>query len=631
MHTNHLQSFVDLLGKEFIVELRFEPKNGTILHHIAEVCVNFQNSPSKLIKIIVDLGVDPNTLNDNGETPLNAISTNYILRCESSYDDGLITGLAKHGCNLLLPNNIGETMLQRVIVYNIQLYKHLVARKLVSVDTDRFPKNRNSYHYIFQSYRSFKKFADIDNKLLWETDDDGMTPLMVGLLHGMNVSIIVENREFLRKAAEIPLTKDDTGTPLQYLLRQGRFQSPLNVFYMTTFPDAILKRDECAPGKPTTLHQYAKSAGPEALEEYFDHLSQFGQDAVEKMLIEKTDDGRTALVVAAEHGNYEAISTLLSRGAKIEDCAPFILTQVAYENKQYICALNLLCGGQVNETVSMETVVGSLKGFLIANEPKKDEVIVKLLQRVHAENEKSTNQLFELLCRVPTANEDKMQEDNMDTFAEQCSVFQLLCLLRKKAIVEWIFTTFDKLLNVKKSPFDVHPLDMMTERETKHENNIFHFICNDTTAVSLISEDVVESKPNQTATRTILGMLMKSEHVKKKNLLNEFNKIGDTPLHLACKANLHLVWPDMKAYGADLELKTKNGKSPVDLVTVDTAKVVFSKCVKSKAKVKEIKATPKKQTPKKRKIKQDDEDEFRMATEDDGVTLEPRRTRSRKE
>jgi ankyrin repeat protein len=604
-------------------ELRYGKNKESVLHLVVRKWHNVRIDD--LINDLIDIiGFQPDITDEQGNTPLHFPPIQFL----SFTSHNTFMQLIAKGCSPTIQNKNGDTFLETAILYYPNLVRDMKDRNIVDLDTVRMRKNRNVYHVMFNAMTLHMQTFD-HNPMFLEADDDGISPLML-LLENQNTTnrkvFVNSNYEFLKHYTKLSISSSDTVTPLQYLIRKGLYSTPLYALYLEISPEQVLKRDEKSPGNPTTLHQLVTGASSRVLEAFFKVVSSLGKDNLSSMINAKTEDtDATPLVIAAQHGNIEALDTLLKHGASIQQCQ-VNLAQSAFDNRQYLCALHMLCSEQFKQVKStVDMMAKSLKMFLIFNEKKQDALIVKGLERVLQDNKQDRNQFFELLCRVTNTEMENHE------FVRQCSIFQLLCLHRKKVIIEWILDTFTDLLAIEVSPFDVHPLDIITENEPLFDNNCFHFACNDGEIASLTTEEFIEdAKPNQTATKSLLTKLMAHNRVKQKDLLNQFNKIGDTPTHLSCKANLQSVWADMIANGANMNLPNKKDKLPVELIS-ETSKTAFTKCISGKTKPTKVaaqkKAPVKKAAPKR---KRKDEDEFSGEEDASEQVQEPPRIRRKK-
>jgi hypothetical protein len=297
---------------------------------------------------------------------------------------------------------------------------------------------------------------------------------------------------------------------------------------------------------------------------------------------------------------------------------------------------------------TVDTLHTSLRQYLIGGTLKED-TIVQAIKRVISANDNDKNRFFELMCKMPT---DTMDTDivNERSYAQKCSTFQLLCNVKKKAIIECVFEIFDELLATTESPFEEHPLDMITVTEPTYNNTILHFICSDSSLTSIMpeipkpvsveesdneemtSEPVEKPKPNQTGAKAALTYLFKHDNINNKDLFNQVNKNGDTPVHLSCMFSMQSLWPDMVRFGAKMDTPNKNGILPYDLIPLPITQKAFMKALggsqqtKKAEPVKKVEQKNTKKTATKRKIQDVEADEEEETID---PVAEPPRTRSR--
>jgi hypothetical protein len=273
-----------------------------------------------------------------------------------------------------------------------------------------------------------------------------------------------------------------------------------------------------------------------------------------------------------------------------------------------------MCNESHGLTVELEQFASVVKGVMAMNNANvKDSIIVETAKRLVKKDNANKNKLFEHFCRVPSYTRQESTEVTVPLPTEYCSALQLLCYTKHKELFEWIMDQYADLLSSDNSPFDVHPLDMITEPDSLYGNNLFHFACARMDSINTIEmliekdntteQEQEATAPNpvargeQTTVKVILSRLMTFERIKQKDLLNQFNKNGDTPVHVSCMSDMHLVWGDMFSYGATLDLPNKQGKKPVDLLTNDQARKAFARGTKGN-KNESNKSEPKKTTPK---------------------------------
>jgi ankyrin repeat protein len=539
-----------------------------------------------------ECGLDPTYQLANGDTILHV----YLQTCHDVYFCCGAMELIKYGCDYTIRNDSGISYFENTLEMNgnqqflFDLEKQETEEKMLQLlKTLRLSNNQNIFHKVYrkaegwyeQSINEFWKLQALNNRKIWyliqTPDGNGKTPLMLALKsYVTNTTHFLNNhKEFFNYFTDLPVKIGEDLVPLQYLVNSKRFQdSALYAYY--------LERTSLVNTKPingvSILHQIvtAQKLNLKAVERALNYSKQkVTQEQFLSFMNQKQSAGKTALVLAAERGSTATMDLLLSFGTTT-DCAPYNLVQVMIDHGHHAVALQCMHGKTYNSDVTISMVLSALRAVLVLEEKMKEEGVVTVMRSLVKSHK---NELFQGLTITP----DVMVTEE-SSLADHCSIFMLLCNFKKKEIIDWICREYEPFFNASTSPFAQHPLDMLCAVEKLFNNNIFHFVCSDSNLQVLTSTPTQEEtlKVNQTATKAIFSRLLGIEKIKEKNLLEQHNKQGDTPLHISCKSNIHSVWPEMLENGVDFSAHNSNGKAPGSLITVQSAITAFNKCTKGK-------------------------------------------------
>jgi ankyrin repeat protein len=554
---------------------------------------------------ITHFGIKGNTQNKLGETPLNKFRTESN---DTNYErEAAFNLISKHNCDPIHITNEGNSFLGSVAANFQAMFNAMIEQNLINVVTARVEKNKNVFHYIFK--KMYQKLVPLAGKqeywpLLIEPDTDGETPLMLMLKsRDANENFVAHQEEMIDHFMYEHVSPSDPVTPIMYMARNHCTSDNHYLFdyLLQNMEKNLLDKDTPKHNSQTILHQLASHAPQKLIENFITTLQKTeSEEDMAQYLNEKTADGKTAIVLLAEQGELAAIEFLMEQGATLSACEPINIVQVLSENNQHTQLLHVICDEKFKQVpVTLDLFVSAMKRFAIANASKQEQAVLNGFKQTLAAHPTEKIRFFELLVRVPS--EIDMENEN---YGESCSVIQLFCNIKKRQIVEWIFETFKDLLEAKDSPFDKHPLDMICEQEKQGENNILHFLCSNANLKTLFKEPIKIPAPNMTAAKAIHSILV--NYGRAAELYTQFNKQGETPIHVACRSGFHTVWNDMIANGAQFDVETKNGDAPGDLVTGEKAVAAFQK---SMNKFNKLKAPAKKTKAKETKRKRDDDDE----------------------
>jgi hypothetical protein len=368
------------------------------------------------------------------------------------------------------------------------------------IEEIRLGDQRNIFHVIMASEKISGNLLELCSDslryLFQLPDDNGITPLMVMLNRDFAKVFVTYHKKWLDQFANLHVSADDDVTPLQYLVRHGKYLTPMYLHYLEQTTKKSLNRDTKLAGSPTILLQFILSNAPtRVLTKFLSTISEKFkptdlQSFLDQALVTdemSEEEGKTALELFAEKGDTNILNIIAQLGASVSSSRNII--QLALENKHLTCALHMMCSDAFKAASKVDFFVTALRQFFVDNETKKEETIVHGLKLVLEADTENRNRLLELIIRVPP---------QADTFVQGCSIFQLLCNAKKRLIIDYILDTFSDLF--ENTPFEEHPLDMMATVEPLHGNNVFHFLCTDSNLNMLVTATNDETlKANQTA------------------------------------------------------------------------------------------------------------------------------------
>jgi hypothetical protein len=555
------------------------------------------------------------------------------------------------GCSLETPNEAGVTYIERMLRkeeryggFLRDLAEKEAGEKIEErLNSLRMKEGKNIYHIVFEAeeyylynYLNLNVLKDTKNwRLLQTPDDNGKTPLMMALESETTnrKKFTIEQTALLEYFTDLPVTIGGNMVPLQYLASKGLHRSALYKFYLDRSSLTAVSN----VGDSTVLHTIVSNGtSVNAVEASLNRTKEKCTAEEFATFVNQRkggDDGKTAIVLAAEMGALPIIELLIKFGAST-DCKPYNLVQCMIDNGKTAAAMHCICGNAYNSEITVPMVVTTLRNFLLENEKKKEELIVAGLEKFTTAV--STEEKLAFLEAVLTVPDVMISEAT--SFGDHCSVFQLLCNAKKKALVEWIFEAYKDAF-AEKSTLAQHPFELIATSEKLYKNNIFHFVCTDGDLQVLTKKPSEEGpqKVNQTAAKAIFSKLLSFDKIAKKKLLTQKNEHGDAPLHVSCKSNLYSVWPEMLTQEVDLTEPNTEGDDPADLITAPNATTAYRKCLKGNTAT-PAKSTPKKaapkavekkaKTPAKRKRGQDVEEQVQEEAEEES-TSSGRRTRKR--
>jgi hypothetical protein len=648
MYTNEItntQAFANKFGNEWIQKLRFK-NNMNMLQALADRDNMTEEFANFLIK---DCNIDPNSQDDQGNNALNLFSTYGGRDFKLLYD---------LGCDPCLPNKKNITCLEKMIIHNWSRVRDLcnAHEKVMTtlLETARMHANKNVYHVISElSDRDIEYYISsmpvLSLEKLWylvqTPDDHGVTPFMQFVqVNDVNTkNFIYNNERFFAHFTELPVTIGGDILPLQYLASKGLEKTPLYAYYLEHSKGAQLLAGK--GGEATVLHNIISNGTTAKLVEklLLSMKVKLTQEEFSKFIDQRQGssedyekNGKSALVIAAEQGSVPIMNMLIKFGAST-DTTPHNLVRCMMNSGHASVALQCMCGESYDSEITLPMLVSAIRLCLGGDDKQKESGVVSALEKlVQDTSNDEKNQLFELFVAIPDVMVTKTT-----TFADHCSVFQLLCNYKKHTIVAWILDTFADLLNAETTPFKDHPIDMLCACESLYKNTFFHFACTDTDLRVLTKKPSEDGtvKVNQVATKALFTKLTSVKKINDKNLLEQVNEHGDSPLHISCKSNVYSVWAGMLELGVDFTTPNGAGIEPEELITAHNAGTAFKKILKStgntapKAK-KEVQAksepAPKEKKAQTKRKRKEEEEEEQPVEEETETTGRPTRKRTKK-
>jgi ankyrin repeat protein len=651
--------------------MRVGPYENNCLHLLTSRL--YSSEVAKLVTYLnKDCGIDINEQNLLGQVPIQLLPSMFA----HSQVNSLLTQLLGLKADVYHKSKNGQSYFGYILQTDINTAEKIIENSGVDIRAMKFDQNQNIFHLLFThhaasliEHKSARRYRSNDSTarrslflkllndestwdLLQQPDDQGISPLMVLYSSApLNCKKFIDEYDnFVEYFIDEPMSTDDAAVPLQYLTRIQKFDTPFYTYYLSNTKTHLMEKDEKAPGKPTILHQLIQHSTIKTITKFFkvlqdnaeqEEIVEFVNEKLEAKEDDMQQDGKTALVLAAEEGDITLMGNLIAHGAKVEACAPYNLVQIFVDKKWYYSALAIMCEGDYAKVdFSAELFTSVLAKLMAVDTELRDEVIIDGLEMLLKRVEKQ--KLLELLLCIPDVQNSTEMEY---AFADHCSILQLVCFGKRKTLFDWIFDTFD-----------LTDQALLAAVDSKYDNNILHFVC--TSKLSFLAPKPIleegqvdelrkqerprEGKRNDQAhAKQMMLKLYEFDAVKNKDLLNQPNKRQDTPVHISCMCSMQMLWAEMVNLGANMDLKNVDDKFPRELLINDSTIKAYNRVVKGgqSAAVAKKEAKPKaatkratRSTNKRKRTAQEEEDEESAQEEEEEEPPKKNRrtTRSRK-
>jgi ankyrin repeat protein len=134
-------------GKDIVKNMRFGNGLQNTCLHVAVASLHQVSINGFLDFLIHDCGIDVNTTNDKGQTPLHMFPRTLDHNAQI-----VMSHLLSHGADIQIKDNNGENFLSQVLPHDVKTARILLDAKKFDPKTTRFNKDKNIFHIVFENY-----------------------------------------------------------------------------------------------------------------------------------------------------------------------------------------------------------------------------------------------------------------------------------------------------------------------------------------------------------------------------------------------------------------------------------------------------------------------------------------------